>query len=118
MYEGYAWLTNARPPVRTAERLLLLVGMAGFLAVGLAIPHGFGPEHADSGPPWGSATCIVVLVHASLYYRVNRNIMRIAPVQHPLGPAGDHCGLLPGGRQRSRSTRCGPPPWPCSSARR
>ena len=26
MYEGYAWLTNARPPVHTAERLLLLVG--------------------------------------------------------------------------------------------
>src|SRR6266849_4893866 len=29
MYAGYAWLTNARPPVRSAERLLLLVGMAG-----------------------------------------------------------------------------------------
>jgi low temperature requirement protein LtrA len=29
MYGAYAWLTNARPPVRTAERLLLLVGMTG-----------------------------------------------------------------------------------------
>src|SRR6202034_4739546 len=42
MYEGYAWLTNARPPVHTAERLLLLVGMAGVLTIGLAIPDGFG----------------------------------------------------------------------------
>ena len=39
MYAGYAWLTNARPPVGGAERLLL-VGMAGLLIVGLAIPAG------------------------------------------------------------------------------
>jgi len=26
MYEGYAWLTNAPPPVHTAERLLLRTG--------------------------------------------------------------------------------------------
>ena len=41
MYAGYAWLTNARPPVGSAERLLLLVGMGGLLIVGLAIPAGF-----------------------------------------------------------------------------
>ena len=79
MYGGYAWLTNTRTPDRTPERLLLLVGMAGFLVVGLAIPHGFGPEHADSGAALGLGYLIVVLVHTSLYYRLNRNIMRIAP---------------------------------------
>src|SRR6516165_3129347 len=42
MYGGYAWLTNTRTPARTPERLLLLVGMAGFLVVGLAVPHAFG----------------------------------------------------------------------------
>jgi low temperature requirement protein LtrA len=75
MYEGYAWLTNARPPVHAAERLLLLVGMAGFLVVGLAIPHGFSTD----GLVLGLGYLVVVLVHAALYYRVNANIIRIAP---------------------------------------
>ena len=30
---AYAWLTNTRPPVHTAERIGLLAGMAGFLVV-------------------------------------------------------------------------------------
>jgi len=75
MYEGYAWLTNARPPVRAAERILLLTGMAGFLIVGLAIPHGFGAD----GVELGLGYLLVVVVHAILYYRVNANIVRIAP---------------------------------------
>jgi low temperature requirement protein LtrA len=79
MYGGYAWLTNTRTPDRAPERLLLLVGMAGFLVVGLAIPRGFGPEGGESGAALGLGYLIVVLVHTSLYYRLNRNIMRIAP---------------------------------------
>jgi low temperature requirement protein LtrA len=75
MYEGYAWLTNARPPLHTTERLLLLVGMAGFLTVGLAIPHGFGA----AAVPLGAGYLVVVLVHSFLYYRVNRNIILITP---------------------------------------
>jgi low temperature requirement protein LtrA len=79
MYGGYAWLTNTRTPDRAPERLLLLAGMAGFLVVGLAIPHGFGPEVSETGAALGLGYLIVVLVHVSLYYRLNRNIMRIAP---------------------------------------
>jgi low temperature requirement protein LtrA len=75
MYEGYAWLTNARPPVHPAERLLLLVGMAGFLTIGLAIPDGFG----GSSLALGLGYLAVVIIHAWLYFRVNRNIIRIAP---------------------------------------
>jgi low temperature requirement protein LtrA len=75
MYQGYAWLTNTRPPVHTTERLLLLTGMAGFLVVGLAIPRGF----AGSGVELGLGYLLVVLVHAVLYYRVNANIVRVAP---------------------------------------
>ncbi len=75
MYEGYAWLTNARPPVHTAERLLLLVAMAGFLTIGLAIPGGF----AGTSLALGLGYLVVVIVHGSLYYRVNRNIVRVAP---------------------------------------
>jgi low temperature requirement protein LtrA len=75
MYEGYAWLTNASPPVHTAERLLLLVGMAGFLTIGLAIPDGFGGTSLELGLGY----LVVVVVHAVLYFRVNRNILRVAP---------------------------------------
>jgi low temperature requirement protein LtrA len=75
MYGGYTWLTNARPPVHPAERLLLLVGMAGFLVVGLAIPAGF----AGTGIELGLGYLAVVLVHSALYFRVNRNIVRVAP---------------------------------------
>lgn len=80
MYGGYAWLTNTRTPDSTPERLLLLLGMAGFLVVGLAIPDGFSGSGADrSGIALGLGYLVVVSVHATLYYRVNRNIVRIAP---------------------------------------
>jgi len=79
MYGGYAWLTNARAPVRTADRLLLLVGMGGFLICGLAIPHGFGPGDTETRVALGVGYLIVVLVHTALFYRVNRNIVRVAP---------------------------------------
>jgi low temperature requirement protein LtrA len=81
MYGGYAWLTNTRTPDRTPERLLLLVGMAGFLVVGLAIRNGFGNgRSATSGIFLGLGYLVVVCVHGGLYYRVNRNIVRVLPV--------------------------------------
>jgi len=79
MYGGYAWLTNARAPVRTADRLLLLVGMGGFLICGLAIPRGFGPGGTETRVALGVGYLIVVLVHGGLFYRVNRNIVRVTP---------------------------------------
>ncbi len=85
MYGGYAWLTNTRTPDRTAERLLLLLGMAGFFVVGLAIPRGFSTVdsntggYSPSGLTLGLGYLVVVLVHSTLYYRVNRNIARVAP---------------------------------------
>jgi len=81
MYGGYAWLTNTRTPDRTPERLLLLLGMAGFLVVGLAIRNGFGHgRSATSGIYLGVGYLVVVCVHAGLYYRVNKNIVRVLPV--------------------------------------
>src|SRR5450759_2519137 len=68
MYGGYSWLTNARPPLHSAERLLLLVGMAGFLTIGLTIPRGFGRD----GLALGLGYLSVILVHSWLYLRVNR----------------------------------------------
>jgi low temperature requirement protein LtrA len=79
MYGGYGWLTNTRIHDRPVERLLLLVGMAGFLAAGLAIPHGLGPGGTDSKLALGIGYLTVVVVHSVLFYRVNRNIVRITP---------------------------------------
>ena len=80
MYGGYAWLTNARSPDSTGTRLLLLLGMAGFLVVGLAIPRGFtAPGSGGSGLALGLGYLLVVAVHSMLYYQVNRNILRIIP---------------------------------------
>src|SRR5512133_1741965 len=73
MYGGYVWLANARTPSRTPERLLMLIGMAGFLIMGLAIPDAFGRD----GVALGVGYLIVVVVHGWLYLRVNRNIARI-----------------------------------------
>jgi low temperature requirement protein LtrA len=75
MYAGYAWLTNTRSPVRNPERLLLVLGMAGFLIAGLATPAGFGRDALALGLGY----LLVVLVHAVLYARVNKQILRIAP---------------------------------------
>jgi low temperature requirement protein LtrA len=77
MYGGYAWLTNTRAPDRPLERLLLLVGMAGFLVAGLAIPDGW--DDTGSGLALGVGYLIVVVVHGFLYYRVNRHIVRVTP---------------------------------------
>jgi low temperature requirement protein LtrA len=79
MYGGYAWLTNTRAPVRTTDRLLLLVGMGGFLVAGLAIPRGFGPGDTGGRVALGLGYLTVVLVHTTLFYRVNRNIVRVTP---------------------------------------
>ena len=75
MYDGYVWLSNARTPTLATERLLMLTGMAGFLIVGLAIPHAFGRD----GVALGIGYLILVVIHAVLYQRVNRNIARVAP---------------------------------------
>lgn len=98
MYEGYAWLTNSRPPVHTAERVLLLVGMAGFLTIGLAIPDGFG----GASLTLGFGYLAVVLVHAWLYFRVNRNIIRVVPFNVASALLVIVAGLLrgPGGGER------------------
>ncbi|HEY5989794.1 MAG TPA: low temperature requirement protein A [Streptosporangiaceae bacterium] len=77
MYGGYAWLTNTRAPDRPLERVLLLVGMAGFLVAGLAIPDGW--DDTGSGLALGVGYLIVVVVHGFLYYRVNQHIVRVTP---------------------------------------
>jgi Bacterial low temperature requirement A protein (LtrA) len=98
MYGAYAWLTNSRPPVHTAERLPLLAGMAGFLVVGLAIPRGF----SSYGLVLGLGYLVVVVVHAVLYYRVNANILRATPRRRGARAGGGGGTLVDRIRHRRR----------------
>src|SRR5207302_3432245 len=77
MYAGYAWLTNVRTPYQLPERLLMLLGMAGFLVIGLSIPHTF--DRRGEAVALGLGYLLVVVVHGALYLRVNRNILRVTP---------------------------------------
>ena len=63
MYGGYAWLTNAVAPNSSLRRGLLLTGMAGFLAVSLAIPDAFGAY----GWAFGVGYFVVNAVHSGLF---------------------------------------------------
>ncbi|MFD1931981.1 MULTISPECIES: low temperature requirement protein A [Nonomuraea] len=75
MYAGYAWLTNTIPPVRPARRILVLLGMVGFLIMALAIPTAF------NGGGWAFALgyLIIVLVHAGLYLQATASFVRVVP---------------------------------------
>ncbi len=75
LYSGYAWLTNTMTPTTTARRLLLLVGMAGFLIMALATPTAFD----GGGMAWGLGYLVVVAVHGGLYAQANRQILRVLP---------------------------------------
>jgi low temperature requirement protein LtrA len=68
MYGGYAWLTNVVPPRELGVRLLLLVGMGGFLVVALAIPTAF----AGSRLAFGVGYLVVTLVHTGLFLRTTQ----------------------------------------------
>jgi len=70
MYGGYAWLTNAVPPRELAVRLLLLLGMGGFLLIALAIPTAFG----SGGVAFGVGYMVVTLVHTGLFLRAQQTI--------------------------------------------
>jgi low temperature requirement protein LtrA len=80
MYGGYAWLTNAVPPRGVAVRLLLLVGMGGFLLIALAIPTAFG----NGGVVFGIGYLVVTLVHTGLFLQSSKQSI-VAAVSR-LGP--------------------------------
>jgi low temperature requirement protein LtrA len=63
IYGGYAWLTNAVPPREPVLRLLLLLGMGGFLVVALAIPTAFD----GGGVAFGVGYLLVTLVHTGMF---------------------------------------------------
>jgi low temperature requirement protein LtrA len=81
LYGGYAWLTNAVPPRRSLQRLVLLFGMGGFLVVALAIPTAFD----GGGIAFGVGYLLVTLVHTGMFLlssqeRAMQSARRLGPV--------------------------------------
>ncbi|RAG81079.1 low temperature requirement protein A [Streptacidiphilus pinicola] len=68
MYGAYAYLTNQVPPETTGRRLLLVVGMFGFLTCALALPQVFGSD----GVAFGLGFVLVTAVHSALYALIHR----------------------------------------------
>ncbi len=80
MYGGYAWLTNAVPPRELSVRLLLLIGMGGFLVIALAIPSAFGA----GGIAFGVGYLTVTLTHTGIFLRTSQqsviqSVKRLGP---------------------------------------
>ena len=63
MYGGYAWLTNAAPPVTPVRRAFLLVGMVGNFTMALAIPHAYTTDRVV----FAVGYLIVAGVHTAMY---------------------------------------------------
>jgi low temperature requirement protein LtrA len=97
MYGGYAWLTNAVPPRELAVRLLLLVGMGGFLLIALSIPTAFG----SGGVAFGVGYMVVTLVHTGLFLRAQQTISsafaRLGPFNLITAALLLVAGFMPGG---------------------
>jgi low temperature requirement protein LtrA len=95
MYGGYVWLTNQVPPDRTVRRLLVMVGMAGFLVCALAIPEVFD----GTGVAFGLGYLLVILVHLGLYAQVAgvRVVSRFAPFNVIAAGIVTGAGFLDGG---------------------
>jgi low temperature requirement protein LtrA len=75
MYGGYAWLTNAAPPVTPRRRTLLVLAMIGLFVTALAIPHAYGADRVV----FACGYLLVVVVHAGMYVseaaRITRGMM-------------------------------------------
>jgi low temperature requirement protein LtrA len=63
IYGGYAWLTNAVPPREPVLRLLMLLGMGGFLVIALAIPTAF----YGGGVAFAVGYLLVTMVHIGMF---------------------------------------------------
>ena len=77
MYGGYAWLTNAAPPVTPRRRGLLVLGMIGNFVTAMAVPHAYGADRVV----FAAGYALVVVVHAGMYVTEARRITRGMVVQ-------------------------------------
>ena len=77
MYGGYAWLTNAAPPVTLRRQMLLVMGMTGLFVTAMAIPHAYGTDRVV----FACGYLLVVVVHAGMYVSETTRLTRGMVVQ-------------------------------------
>jgi low temperature requirement protein LtrA len=77
MYGGYAWLTNAAPPVTRRRQTLLVLGMLGNFVTAMAIPHAYGSDRIV----FAAGYALVVAVHGGMYVTEAARITRGMVVQ-------------------------------------
>ena len=77
MYGGYAWLTNAAPPVTARRQSLLVLGMIGNFVTAMAIPHAYRADRIV----FACGYLLVVVVHAGMYVTEAARITRGMIVQ-------------------------------------
>jgi len=77
MYGGYAWLTNAAPPITPRRRILLVLGMIGLFVTAMAIPHAYGSDRVV----FACGYLVVVVVHAGMYVSEAARLTRGMVVQ-------------------------------------
>jgi low temperature requirement protein LtrA len=88
MYGGYAWLTNNIGTAGLALRLLMLVGMAAYFVMALAIPRAGG----DDGFVFGIAFTLVTIVHTVLFMQAPNSSARAILGIAPYNLAAAACG--------------------------
>jgi low temperature requirement protein LtrA len=81
MYDGFAWLANNVGPTTASTRVPMLVAMAAFLVVAIALPDAFG----DDRWLFAAGYLVLVLVHGFSFLRSSlgrsaRAILSIAPI--------------------------------------
>ena len=62
-----------------ALEVLLVFGVLWWMYGGYAWPHGFGQGDTGDKVALGLGYLLVVVLHSALFYRVNRNIVRVTP---------------------------------------
>jgi low temperature requirement protein LtrA len=80
MYAGYAWLTSRVDATGLVRRLVLFVGMGGFLVMALAAPEALGGD----GLLFGIANLVVLVVYLGLFRKAfprsaSRTFWQVAP---------------------------------------
>lgn len=63
MFDGYVWLANHVPPLLATQKLLLFVGMAGFLIAAIGVPNAFD----GTGVVFGIGYLVTICVHLLLF---------------------------------------------------
>src|SRR4051812_7038113 len=80
MYGGYAWLTNTVGTGSPRLRAVLLLGMAAFFVVSLAVPHAFGRD----GVAFGWAYLLLTVIHLAGF--LIGGVARAAAAMRRIGP--------------------------------